>query len=828
MNDIFEAARNKIGPSLIHSFFNSEGSYSRAGEYYILSPLRADKSVGSFHINESSGQWFDHGSGEGGDFIELVSRARGVKLNEAADQIIRESGGVFIESSDYEKKSKSVKKKYSKPVIIPDTSESKKSLKKRVNSEWCLKNWGKPKVISRYFNKYGDWVFCVCRFESEKKSTDKKRSKNDILFYLGDDGKWNSKWHEDLKPFPPFGVHNLKDNNLPVLIVEGEKCGRISVPGYNVISWIGGTANVSKTDWSELRRREVYIWPDADSAMDKNNEYFLSREQQPGMKAAFYIKSQLPKAKILEIYRHKPIEDLPGGWDLADHVEEGGDPEQFIEDYTPHKSISVEIDPYQVYRKFIEDFYDFDSLEQVSGGFWIYDRESHFWRRTLKSDIISNFQRWLEDTGLQWIISKKQKATTFINDTKQYIDRHSTGYISNNPFKESAVSPYVHMRNGAIQISKESIDWIPRGKYEESHFKSMYPINCMDFEFDHDKYKDNEIDPKKDCPAFYFFVKEMIPRKYMESLSPAEREKAINDSINFFAQIIAYCISPIKPNEYFFGIYGNQRTGKTFLLKIIKSIIGKEFCVERQISDMDNRFASSVLWGKKVFIEPDLKTRQPLPEDFIKAYAGEQEITVEEKNLPAVDGVRTSIAMFFVSNYEFHTRGLEGLSRRMVMIPYKNDIKKHDARLLDKILGEIKHGPESGELDGEKFDERPAILSMAMKAWERFCDNDYLIESPEWAQREKDIWLIESNSVAKFLEETYFNNVGKTTVSRNEIHDSYKSWCTDEGRKPLGKKNFYEEVRRDSRIIELRLGGIHSFSIESSEENGNYTDDIPF
>jgi len=740
MDNIFEAARSKIGPSLIHSFFNSEGSYSRAGEYYILSPIRPDRSVGSFHINESTGQWFDHRDGEGGDFIDLVSRTRGIPLNEAAEHIVRESGGVFVSSSDYEKKDNRKKKEVSPPQIpIPDTDEIKKGLKKRVTDKWCSENWGKAESVSRYYRKNGDWAFCVCRFVKEKKTGDKKRSKNDILFYLGQDGKWWTKWHDDLKPFPPYGIEKINDNDLPILIVEGEKCGRQKVPGYNVISWIGGTANVNKTDWSSLRRRDVFIWPDADSAMDKNDEYFLPKESQPGMKAAYYIKAQLPGAKILDIYRAKPIEDLPSGWDIADHIEDGGDPNKFIKEFTPYKSISVEIDPYQVYRKFIEDFFDYDSLEQTNGGFWYYYKDEHFWRKVLKQDIHCNFQRWLEDTGLQWVIAKKKKATTFINDTKQYIDRHSLGYVGNNPFKDAAVSPYLHLNNGAIHITKEKIEWISRDKYGEDYFKKLHPINCLDFDFDFNSYKN--INPERDCPAFYFFVKEMIPREYMSKLSEGEQKQAIDDTLNFLTQIIAYSLSTIKPNEYFFGIYGNQRTGKSFLLKIIKSIVGPEFCVEKKIADMDNRFASSGLWGKKIFVEPDLKTRQPLPEDFIKAYAGEQEITVEEKNMQAIDGVKTSIAMFFISNYEFHTKGLEGLARRLVMIPYKNAIKKHDARLLDKILGEIKHGKESGAMIDKKFDERPAILALAMRAWERFCDNDYLIESPEWAQREKDIWF---------------------------------------------------------------------------------------
>lgn len=836
MDDVFEAARNKISTNLIHTFFNSEGSYTKQGEYYILSPLRGDSRVGSFHINEESGAWYDHATDEGGDFIDLVAKARCVNLKEAAEHILNESGGMFINSDTTKKKKLDNKKPYAKPILpIPDTPEMKKSIMSKVREKWWLEHWGRAETISRYFNEKGEWNFCVCRFVKDKETGDKKRSKTDMIFYYGDDGKWWSKWHNDLKPFPLFGVQNLKDSDLPVLIVEGEKCGRVEVPGFNVISWVGGTSNMKKSDWKPLLKKDIFIWPDTDSAMDKNHEFFLPRESQPGMKAAYYIKSILPKAKILEIYKNKPIEDLPGGWDIADHVEDGGDPVKFIEEFTPYKSISVEIDPYHVYRKFIDDFYEFDSMEQINSRYWVYN--NHFWKKIPKNDIYSNFQRWLEDTGLQWQISAKKKATTFINETLQYIGRHSLDYVGEDSFLDAAIIPYIHLENGAIKITKDSIDWFPRGKYEESFFKGLYPTNCLDFELDFDNYKN--IDPVKDCPTFYYFVSEMIPKTYMSKLNKSEKQKVIDSTINYISQIIAYSLSPIKPNEYFFGMYGGERTGKSFLIKIIKSIIGAKYAVEKQLGDMDNRFASAGLWGKKLFIVPDLKTRQPLPAEFIKSYSGEQELTIEEKNLPPVDGVKISIAMFFISNYEFHVKGVEGVARRFMMLPYKNDLKKHDVRMIDKISGLFPHGKESGKLKGKTFDERPALLSLALNAWNNFSDNDFIMQVPDWVVKEKNIWLVKSNSVVSFIEETYMDQVTKTTIKRADTYDSYKDWCKDEGRKALGKMNYYEEIRRDKRIESSKMGGFDNFIITPTElmkkedqdqENLNkdFEEDIPF
>ena len=824
MQDIFQEARDKIGPGLIHSFFNSHGSYTRGGRYWILSPLRPDGHVGSFSIDESTGVYHDKSNNEGGDFIDLVAKARGVEPLEAAKMIIRESGGIVVDPAEDRKRAEKAKKVYPDPIIIHETDTEKQSIAKRVTDPWVKENWGKAGMATLYRNAEGQGVFYIVRFEKEKQGTG-KRSKNDILFYLAADGKWYSHWHEKLKPFPLLGIDKALKNRLPCLVVEGEKCAKISVPGYNIITWLGGTSNMNKSDWGKLRGRAVTIWPDADSAMDKNNEYFLPPEQQAGMKAAHYIKSVIPQAKILEIYRHKPIKDNPAGWDIADYmdgVDEGEDvtpdPVQFIKDYTPYKSLSVEIDPYSVYKAFIDDYYSFDGLEQVNGDFWHYREDLHYWQRVMRKDLDCNLQRWMEETGLQWTISKSAdvKVTSFINEVKQYLDRHSMGYFNKNPFIDAAMSPYIHVKNGSIMIDGDgNSEWHSRDRYDESFFKSLSPINCIDINFSPMLLA--ELDPARDCPAFLHFIKDVIPRYEMEKAQ--DKDALILESLNFFAWIIAYALSPIKPNEYFFGLYGGQRTGKTFFMDILKSIIGEQFCVERPVSELTNQFSTSGFWGKKVYIDPDLETRQPLPGGFIKARAGETSATVEGKNEQPKDGVKLSMAMFFVSNYDFHVKGIEGIERRFIMVPYKNKRETFDVKLLDKILGKHPHGEESGEISGKKFDERPAILALAIKAWKTFCtDDNYLARPPKWAAKDKDIWLLETNSVEKFLDENYFSVSQSGCFSRTEVYESYKAWCEDEGRKPLGKKNFYEEVRRNPLIKDQKLGGIDQFRIDEKAE----------
>ena len=834
MDDVFEEARRKIGPALIHEMFQCAGSFSRSGEYYILSPIRADRRVGSFSINETTGLWRDKANDESGDFINLVSRAKGITPLDAAKLITGDYGNpVYIKSAEHEKARKEKEEKLPAPVLpIPDDETILEKLKKLLAWFSDPANFdeehyfGKATKVYRYYNYQGDWQFVVVRFEKPATS-EKKREKNDILFYYGDNGKWKAKRHKDLMPFQPYGIEKLKDSSLPILIVEGEKCKTAAekeLDGkYNVISWLGGTANIQKTDWGFLktvaRGRKIYFWPDADSQRDKTGKMMM-RELQPGMSAALYVKAIIPELIILEVYRAFPIETEPAGYDVADYIEEGKDASLFIEEFTPYNGIDVDIDAHQVYRSFIDHFFDHDNLEQFGGWYWTYNAARFYWERIEKIDIMCNLQRWFEETGLQWVVSKKCEVTEFIGKVAQYITRHSNGYVRENPLKDSAVSPYIHFANGAIKITKEGSEWFPRDRYSPDFFRKLFPISCLDINVDYENYK--TASPEHNFPAFYFFVKEMIPREYMEKLSEDAKQRTINETLLFFAQVLAYTISAVKPNEYVFGLYGNEQTGKSFFVKIIKSLIGREFCSERPIEDMENRFAISGLWGKKVYIEPDLKTRQTLPEAFIKSYAGEQITTIEAKNKDQVDGVKMSLTMFFVSNYEFVVHGTEGVNRRLVLVPFRNKIEKHDTRLLDKITGDYPHGMESGDENGNQFDERPGLISLALQGWELFRENEFKIKTPDWITDKKKEWSKEANAVTKFIDD-YFVTPKKTDIiERGELYKSYTSWSDTEGRKPLGKKNFLEEIRKDGSLKETRINAAWYFSYQEPQ------DEIPF
>lgn len=811
MQDIFELARKNISPSLIRSMFSSQGSYEQNGELWTKSPLRGDSEVGSFSINLTTGLYSDFAYPEHkGDFIDLVSKARGCALIDAAEIIAGEKVQVGA--------GKLVEKKKEKPapvIPIPNTDENKKKLSARVQEKYCLTHWGTPEKISQYFNEKGEWIFSVCRFLKEETKASGKNKKNDIPFYLASDGRFWSSWHKDLLPWPPYGIEKIQNNELPGIIVEGEKCGRCTVEGYNVLSFTGGANRVKKTNWSLLENRETLIWPDCDSQRDKNGK-LLPKNEQPGMKAALAIKAELPNSRILDIYKYKDIEEDPHGWDLFDCIEEGLDPSEVIEICLQEDEIEVEIDSHEVFDQFVKHFYGDNNLEQNGKVYWEYLKERHFWRPAVKQDIICNMQRWMEKTRLHYMVKNKVKPSTFFGEMKTWLDSYSQGYIYENPYKDSAIAPYLHVKNGAIQVSRQGSTFLSREEMGENYFKKLYPINCLDFDFDN-TMMDN-LDLSEACPCFNHFLNDVIPTGLKDKENYLDE---VRKTKMMFAQVLAYSLIPIKPNEYNFGLLGNQRAGKSFFVKIVKSLVGADFCVERRIADMDSRFASADLWGKKVFIEPDMKTRQMLPEDFIKAYAGEQEITVERKNENPISGVKTSLALFFVSNYEFSVKGTEGVERRFIIINFKNKIGSPDTMLLDKILGKWQKGEEAGKFAGETWDERSGLLAFALRGWDEFIKNNFTFTLPDWVKADKKRWLEESNSVSNFMYETYLHAGVEISIARNDLYTRYKEWCSDNGQHAMGKINCFSEIRRLPGVIELAEARMFKLK-------GVYSDEVPF
>jgi putative DNA primase/helicase len=308
MPGIFDQARAAVTRSVVEHFASAPGAYWQGGEFFTLNPIRGDSHIGSFSISEE-GLWHDFADDSSGDLVDLVVATGAKDKRAAAEAIIRAAGRVVEDDGwkDQQKADRSTKtkKKSDKPAAqIPAPEDALKSLNAAISERWVGERHGKPVKGWTYRTAAGGVAFCVARFEKPD------GSKDVLPWYYGTDAKWHpGQALETGRPLYKLDQLVKADKGVPVLVVEGEKCASIDVPGFLVVCWSGGSSATAKTDWAPLEGREVVVWPDADEA---------------GTKAAQAIARRLPGAKVMD------VRGKPDGWDIADAVAEGIDPVAFI------------------------------------------------------------------------------------------------------------------------------------------------------------------------------------------------------------------------------------------------------------------------------------------------------------------------------------------------------------------------------------------------------------------------------------------------------------------------------------------------------------------
>lgn len=315
MSGIFDQARACIGSAIIEQLLHAPGAEWRGDEYFTLNPLRSDGTVGSFSINES-GLWHDFASDESGDLVDLLVGMRGLTKKEAAAEIIRLAGGTVQDDRPAPAAARTKAKRDKIPPRVPAPEPALKSLNAAASAAWAVERHGKPVKGWTYRTADGGVAFAVTRHE-------KPDGSKDILpWYYGTDGAWHAgQAFETGRPLYKLDQIAKADAGVPILVVEGEKCASVDVPGYLVTTWAGGSSATAKADWSPLEGREVIVWPDADAA---------------GAKAAAAIARRLPEAKVLT------VDGKSDGWDLADAVAEGIDPVAFIAANMPAAAHAVD------------------------------------------------------------------------------------------------------------------------------------------------------------------------------------------------------------------------------------------------------------------------------------------------------------------------------------------------------------------------------------------------------------------------------------------------------------------------------------------------------
>lgn len=187
---------------------------------------------------------------------------------------------------------------------------------------------GRPQMHWEYRDQQGQLLGVIYRFVN---SSGGKEVLPCVYAEHPATGAREWRWISFREPRPLY-LKGAFRPELPVLVVEGEKCtdAAFAVVGdlYDTVSWPGGGKAVDKTDWTALAGRHVILWPDCDAKAypEKHAKAgeLKPEEDQPGVSTMRKLGEILGALGcVVDVVNIPRIGEVPDGWDVSDLIEAG-------------------------------------------------------------------------------------------------------------------------------------------------------------------------------------------------------------------------------------------------------------------------------------------------------------------------------------------------------------------------------------------------------------------------------------------------------------------------------------------------------------------------
>lgn len=293
-------------------------------------------------------------------------------------------------------------------------------------------------------------------------------------------------------------------------------------------------------------------------------------------------------------------------------------------------------------------------------------------------------------------------------------------------------------------------------------------------------------------------IRYIIPHNFVEFKENNKMvEKIMLDFVNgdkeskpILYEMIGYCLYNDNPFSSLFFLYGNGASGKTTYLNTLINIVGKDNCSYSMISELGERFGTSVLIGKVVNIGDDCK--KALIDDLgtIKQITGNSTIEIEFKGQPKFN-YKTYIKLLFSFN-KLPKIGESGnqINRRIILIPFFNKFKIDPKNKVKNIL-------ESEEV--AEYLIYKGVLALKNLLRKESFTSSKLLES------EKIKYLNYLDPIEQFIKEnpTSFNS---PNVLCEDTYLNYLNWCNDNCYDAESNNKFGRKVREYYKPKQLKNG----------------------
>ena len=244
--------------------------------------------------------------------------------------------------------------------------------------------------------------------------------------------------------------------------------------------------------------------------------------------------------------------------------------------------------------------------------------------------------------------------------------------------------------------------------------------------------------------------------------------------IPLIEELMGYCLIPDTRFQKAFMLTGSGSNGKSILLETMVALLGLNNVSNISIQDLEKRwYKIPELVGKLANIFADIDAEELKTSGKFKVLVSGDRINTERKYGQPFELIPYARLIFSANEIPPSADRSDAFYRRWIIIPFT---RKFEGDQVDRDLKHKLTTPE--ELSG--------ILNLALRGLNRLYNNNEFTMPRQCVQALND-YMHQNDSVATFISECTSVNPD-STVNKQLFYATYKSWCKDQGQKPVGQR----------------------------------------
>ena len=262
--------------------------------------------------------------------------------------------------------------------------------------------------------------------------------------------------------------------------------------------------------------------------------------------------------------------------------------------------------------------------------------------------------------------------------------------------------------------------------------------------------------------------------------------------INTLQEFFGYCLTKDVKHEKALFMLGEGANGKSTILFILENLIGEENRAAVPLEMLSNPHYVINLYNKLVNISIETNAKSEVYDSTFKAIISGDTVEADQKYMPSIKFRPYCKLVYALNNMPRVNDKTLGFYRKIIILKFNRQFQGSD---------------NNKELRFELLEELDGIFLWCLEGLKRLTERKDFNYTNEMLGHIKE-YRLENNNVLVFVDEECALVPGEQ-ISKGDLYEAFREWCIHSGNKPLNKKNFGTELRKQFPSIQEgeRTGG---------------------